>query len=114
MCRDTLDIFHQRSGILEDRVVDALKNVVDRLARKAASHLVGVIDVPGAVARGADEVAADGELAHERGEVRCRLFVCLFVAHDYFGCRPARSFTSCTMARQCRARKGGLCMLSRM
>ena len=70
MRRDALDVLHQRGGIVEDVVIDALQDVARGRAAAWQVTQVGVVDVAVAVGRESEELAAELELAAPRRERR--------------------------------------------
>ena len=64
--RDAGDVFHQGGRILEDVMVDPLVDVADPHPRLVVPGTVGVVDVPGAVGLGINEI---GPHVEEGGDV---------------------------------------------
>src|SRR5580692_11203984 len=63
------DVFHQIGRMLEDGVIDALKNVADVGAALFNHHAVSVIDMAAAVRCGADKISRDLKLTRHGADI---------------------------------------------
>ena len=66
---DALDIFHDRDGVFEDVMVDALDDVARCFAGGAKDGAIGIVDVPAAVGCGRRELAGNFKVARHLGDV---------------------------------------------
>ena len=107
MLRDAADVLHEQVGTREDGVVDALRDVAHGQTRLVVGDQLRVVDVPGAIRLGADEVAQDGELGTDgpmvkggHGWERLRLRACASRTRDpWAACgtrRPSPRRPRCT------------------
>jgi hypothetical protein len=62
MAGDAQHILHERHRVLEDVVVDALKNIADGRARLAKRDAIGVIDVPVPVRLGRQKFSGNAKI----------------------------------------------------
>src|SRR6185312_8582442 len=59
MSRDTLDVLHQRDGVLEDVVVDPLQNIARWRPALVEVGAIGIVDVPTAIRLGTQKLPVD-------------------------------------------------------
>jgi hypothetical protein len=67
--RDALDVFHERDGIFEDVVIDALEDVTHSQAVLIRSDAKGIIDMTAAMRFGFQQIAVNPELAGDSQDV---------------------------------------------
>ena len=69
MGRDARDVFHDRDGVFEHEVIDALKDVADARARLVKHDAIGVVNVAATVWLRAKKLAEDLKLVRNAAQV---------------------------------------------